>query len=101
MGKGITSDSQKRGLFLHTASRYKIYIFLFFTLVSDAEDKDYAATLKALDDYFILNVNVPFERHLFRQISQSSEKTVDQFVCRLRQPLVTSGSGRMSTLKTN
>ena len=33
----------------------------------------------------ILPANVPFERHLFRQISQSSEETVDQLVCRLRQ----------------
>ena len=38
-----------------------------------------------LDDYFVPKANVPFERHLFRQIAQESEETVDQFVCRLRQ----------------
>ena len=38
-----------------------------------------------LDDYFVPKANVPFERHLFRQIVQESEETVDQFVCRLRQ----------------
>ena len=49
------------------------------------DHKDYPATLKILDDYFIRKANVPFEKHLFRLISQSSEETVDQFVCRLRQ----------------
>ena len=58
---------------------------VYFTLVPGGEDKDYPATLKVLDDYFIPKANVPFERHLFRQITQSSEETVGQFVCRLRQ----------------
>lgn len=83
LGKGITNDSQKRGLLLHTAGLEVQEVF--FTLVSDGEEKDYAATLKVLDDYFIPKANVPFERHVFRQIGQSSEETVDQFVCRLRQ----------------
>ena len=56
-----------------------------FTLVPDGGDKDYPTTLKVLDDYFIPKAKVPFARHLFRQITQSSEETVDQFVCRLRQ----------------
>ena len=83
LGKGITSDSQKRGLLLHTAGLEVQDVY--FTLVPGGEDKDYPATLKVLDDYFIPKANVPFEKHLFRQISQSSEETVDQFVCRLRQ----------------
>ena len=58
---------------------------IYFTLVPDGEDKDYPTTLKVLDDYFIPKANVPFERQLFRQITQSSEETVHQFVCRLRQ----------------
>ena len=49
------------------------------------EDKDYPTTLRVLDDYFIPKAKVPFERHLFHQITQSSEETADQFVCRLRQ----------------
>ena len=83
LGKGITSDSQKRGLLLHTAGLEVQDVY--FTLVPGGEDKDYPATLKVLDDYFIPKANVPFERHLFREITQSSEETVDQFVCRLRQ----------------
>ena len=83
LGKGITNDSQKRGLLLHTAGLDVQEVY--FTLVPDGTEKNYAETFKVLDDYFIPKANVPFERHLFRQISQSSEETVNQFVCRLRQ----------------
>ena len=77
LGKGITNDSQKRGLLLHTAGLDVQE--LYFSLVPDGAEKNYAETLKVLDDYFISKANVPFERHLFR------EETVDQFVCRLGQ----------------
>ena len=41
---------------------------------------------KVLDNYFVPETNVPFERHLFMQIFQASNETVDQFVCNeLRQ----------------
>ena len=42
-----------------------------------------------LDDYFVPKVNVPFERHLFKQMSQIVGETVDQSVCRLRQKAIT------------
>jgi hypothetical protein len=42
-----------------------------------------------LDNYFVPKVNVPFERHLFRQMCQVAGETVDQFVCRLRQKALT------------
>jgi len=53
--------------------------------VPDGAEKSYAETFKVLDNYCIPKANVRFERHSFCQISQSSEETVDQFVCRLRQ----------------
>ena len=83
LGKGITNDSQKRGLLLHTAGLDVQEVY--FTLVPNGAETNYAETFKVLDDHFIPKANAPFERHLFRQISQSSEETVDQFVCRLRQ----------------
>ena len=58
---------------------------IYFTLAAYAESATFEATVKVLDDYFVPKANVPFERHLFRQIVQESEETVDQFVCRLRQ----------------
>ena len=57
----------------------------FTSLVADAESATFEVTVKVLDDYFVPKANVPFERHLFRQIVQESEETVDQFVCRLCQ----------------
>ena len=41
-----------------------------------------------LDKYFMPKVNVPFERHGFRQMAQLQSETIDQFVCRLRQKAV-------------
>lgn len=72
LAKGIISDSQKSGLLLHTADLEVQDVY--FTLVPDCENVDYPTTLKILDDYFISKANVPFERHLFRQITQSSEE---------------------------
>ena len=60
LGKGITSDPQKQGLLLHTA-RLEVQE-VYFTLVIDDEKKDYNATMKVLDDYFIPKADVPFER---------------------------------------
>ena len=36
-----------------------------------------------------LNLMLPFERHLFRQLTQGSEETVHMFVCPLRQGAAT------------
>ena len=40
------------------------------------------------DDNFAPQLNVPFERHQFRQMEQASGESVDQFVCRLRQKAI-------------
>jgi len=46
---------------------------------------NYAEVMAALDAYFSPMVNETFERHIFRQLAQREEETVDQFVTRLRQ----------------
>ena len=51
--------------------------------------KPYVDVVKILDDYFIPKVNVPFERHVFRQMEQQNGEKIDQFVCRLRQKAIT------------
>ena len=82
-GKGVAVDSQKQAFLLHAAGVDVQEIY--FTLVNADESATYKATLKVLDVYFIPKANVPFERHLFRQIAQASDETVDQFVCKLRK----------------
>ena len=88
--KGITNDKQKRALLLHVAGMEVQEIY--FTLTGEDGSVVFADTLKVLDDYFIPKANIPFERHLFRQIAQDSSETVDQFVCRLRQRALTGCS---------
>ena len=76
-GKEIASTTHKRELLLHTAGLDVQEIY--FTLVNEEIEENCEGTLKVLDDYFLSKSNTPFERHLFRQIVQSSEETVDQF----------------------
>ena len=90
-GKGVSNDAQKRALLLHVAGMDVQEIY--FTLAGEGEGTDFEATLKVLDDYFVPKANIPFERHLFRQISQENGETVDQFVCRLRQRAATCEFG--------
>ena len=78
-GKGITNDKQKRALLLHVAGMEVQEIY--FTLTGEDGSVVFADTLKVLDDYFVPKANIPFERHLFRQIAQDSSETVDQFLC--------------------
>ena len=82
--------TRKNGAFTRLDSRYKKSISPWSLTV---RRKITPERFKVLDYYFILKANVPFERHLFRKISQSSEETVDQFVCRLRQRAASCGFG--------
>ena len=67
--------------------KFKICIARLPVLKKNKADcKDF---LRSLDSYFIPNVNVPFERRVFRQMKQQSHEKVDQFVCRLRQRAIT------------
>ena len=91
VGKGVTADAQKRALLLHTAGLEVQEIY--FTLAGEDSEQDYPETLQVLNDHFIPKANAPFERHMFRQIGQASDETVDQFVCRLRQRAATCEFG--------
>ena len=66
---------------------------VYFTLAGEDVSASFAETVKVLDDYFIPKANVPFERHLFRQIAQEPGETVDQFVCKLRRRAVSCEFG--------
>ncbi|XP_068692945.1 uncharacterized protein [Montipora foliosa] len=45
----------------------------------------YTVAMEQLDQYFKSNVNVPYERHLFRTMTQLLTESVDQFITRLRE----------------
>ena len=82
LARGVANDQQKVALLLHTAGPELQE--LYFTLVGEEEKKSFEDCVKFLDEYFIPKVNLPFERHQFRQMTQSVGERVDQFVSRLR-----------------
>ena len=86
VAKGITKDEQKTALLLHTGGLN--FQELYYTLLTGTEIKPFAESMELLDNYFAPQLNVPFERHQFRQMEQASGESVDQFVCRLRQKAI-------------
>ena len=61
---------------------------IYYTLVSEDTETTFNDCLAALDNYFTPKVNVPLERHVFRQMEQMEGENIDQFVCRLRQKAI-------------
>ena len=57
-------------------------------LLTGTDIKPFAESMALLDNYFTPQLNVPFERHQFREMEQASGESVDQFVCRLRQKAI-------------
>ena len=84
--KGVTNEGQKIALLLHSGGMELQEIY--YTLVPEDIETTFNDCLAALDNYFTPKVNVPFERHVFRQMQQIEGETIDQFVCRLRQKAI-------------
>ena len=85
-GRGITAAARKKALLLHCAGMEVQEIFETLTdpgVPEGEEDNVYNAALRTLDAYFTPQVNVPYERHIFRQMKQEENEMVDQFVVRL------------------
>ena len=58
---------------------------LYYSLVNEKTDKhSFEEAMQLLNDNLMPQCNVPFERHLFRQIEQAQQEAVTEFVCRLR-----------------
>ena len=89
-GKGIGDAKQKRSLLLHAAGMPVQDIYHTLTVADPGEESDvYKETVKALDGYFTPQVNVPFERHVFRNMEQKSNESVEQYITRLREKATT------------
>ena len=70
VAKGITKDEQKTALLLHTGGLN--FQELYYTLLTGTEIKPFTESMVLLDNYFAPQLNVPFERHQFRQMEQAS-----------------------------
>ena len=84
--KGITNEEQKLALLLHSGGMELQEVY--YTLVPEDEVTQFKDCVATLDNYFTPKFNVPFERHVFRQMHQLEGETIDQFVCRLRQKCI-------------
>lgn len=83
-GKGVKNVEQQKALLLHTAGLAVQDIF--FTLeLEGAGENAYDRTVVTLNLYFKPRVNVPYERHVFHSMCQSTTETVVQYITRLRQ----------------
>ena len=66
--RGVVADKQKVALLLHTGG---IDLQdLFYTLVAKDSDVTYDDCVRRLNKHFAPQLNIPFERHVFRQIQQ-------------------------------
>jgi hypothetical protein len=52
--------------------------------VNSKTDDEYEIALKILDEYFSPKANIPYERHVFRQMKQEDGETLDQFILKLK-----------------
>ena len=78
----IDDKKRQRALLLHYAGE-KVYV-IFDTRLTDTGD-DFETAVTKLTAHFSPKKNVDFETYRFRQATQLSGETIDQFVTRLRQ----------------
>jgi len=83
--RGLTDAEQKKALLLHLAGQDVQDIFETLPEGGEEGDNVYDQTVSALNTYFQPHVNIPYERHVFRQITQSETESIDQFATRLMQ----------------
>ena len=101
LGKGITNDSQKRGLLLHTVGLDVQEVY--FTLVPDGAETNYAETFKVLDDHLIPKANVLLKDICFgKSVRVVRKRSINLFAGSDNEPLrVSLENGKMSTSEIN
>ena len=90
MGEEL-SDARKRALLIHCLGAEGQRIFYTLTVVDDK----YATALTAIQELFVPKVNVVAERYRFRQRSQHTGESTDQYVAALRELATTCEFGAM------
>ena len=87
-GKGIDNVRKKTSQLLHFAGMEVQDIFEDLQdpgPVPAEGDNAYKVAILKLDSYFRVEENIPYERHVFRQLSLQEGETADQFLVRLRK----------------
>ena len=86
-GKDIKGAHRKTSQLLHLAGLQlqDIYEDLRDPGPETETDDEYKVCIRKLDHYFKAEDNVPYERHLFRQLAPKEGESADQFMVRLKQ----------------
>ena len=85
-GKGLDNTRKKTSQLLHYTGMEVKGIFEDLVDPDPAGDQDpYAVCIRKLDHHFRSDENIPFERHVFRQLAPTNGESVDKFVVRLRR----------------
>ena len=66
--KGVTNEGQRVTLLFHSGDIELQEIY--YILVAEDQDISFNDCVAVLDNYFTPKVNVPFERHVFRQMQK-------------------------------
>lgn len=84
-------DARKHALLIHCLGTEGQRLFYTLTVADD----EYDTALKAIEDFFIPQVNIVAERYRFRHRSQCSGETTDQFAAALKELVTTCQFGTM------
>lgn len=73
--KGITNEKRKRALLLHSAGMevQDIYYAMEDTIPTPSTGEEYTVVVNLLTKYFTPEANTPYERHIFRSMSQRTD----------------------------
>jgi hypothetical protein len=69
---------------LHVAGEEIVRIYNTFTFADDEDKEDVKVLLKKLDDHFLPQKNVDYERHVFFISKQGADDTIDKFITDLK-----------------
>ena len=86
----MVNEAKKKAFLLHTAriEVQELYETLMDPGIDTLEDDtatEYEKTVHTLNAYFVTKLNEPYERHVFRSMTQQDGEAVDQFIARLRK----------------
>ena len=87
VGKGVQDAAQKKALLLHCGGPQMQDVFYTFPEAREPGEGEtvYTVAMEQVDQNFMPQGDVHYERHLFRTMAQLPTESIDQFITRLRE----------------
>ena len=82
---GITNVEQKKAMLLHMAGKEVREIYRAMPPNADAQEDNYEAVVRKLDEYFKPKKNLSYERYVFKKAEQLEEEDTASYITRLRR----------------